>query len=40
MRRLLALFFVATSIFAAPRPKNVILVIGDGMGPAHVTAAP
>ncbi|PYQ27974.1 MAG: hypothetical protein DMF56_17675 [Acidobacteria bacterium] len=22
-----------------PRPKNVILVVGDGMGPAHVTAA-
>jgi alkaline phosphatase len=24
---------------ATPQPKNVILLIGDGMGPAHVTAA-
>lgn len=30
---------LATASFAAPRPKNVILVIGDGMGSAHVTAA-
>ena len=31
--------FLATSVVAAPRPKNVILLIGDGMGPGHVTAA-
>lgn len=37
-RVLVALLF-ATSVVAAPRPKNVILVIGDGMGPSHVTAA-
>ena len=38
MRRLIVLIFAATSLFAAPRPKNVILVIGDGMGPGQVTA--
>ena len=30
---------LATASSAASRPKNVILVIGDGMGAAHVTAA-
>jgi len=30
---------LATACLGAPRPKNIILVIGDGMGPAHVTAA-
>jgi len=29
---------LATTTFAAPRPKNVILVIGDGMGAGQVTA--
>jgi alkaline phosphatase len=37
--RLLLTLVVACSSLAATRPKNVILVIGDGMGPAHVTAA-
>lgn len=35
----LPVLILATSVAAAPRPKNVILVIGDGMGPSHVTAA-
>jgi alkaline phosphatase len=39
MRKILVFLLLATSSFAAPPPKNVILVIGDGMGPAHVTAA-
>jgi alkaline phosphatase len=46
MSRLLCRFFVTTpvlvlamSVVAAPRPRNVILVIGDGMGLGHVTAA-
>lgn len=40
MRKLpMLLLLAATSAFAADRPKNVILLIGDGMGPAHFTAA-
>lgn len=39
MRPLLFFLLLATSSYAAPRPKNVIFVVGDGMGPAHVTAA-
>ncbi len=39
MRPLLFFLLFATSSYAAPRPKNIILVVGDGMGPAHVTAA-
>jgi alkaline phosphatase len=39
MRRIIFLLLFATSSYAAPRPKNVILVVGDGMGPAHITAA-
>jgi len=36
----LVVFVLAVpACFAGPRPKNVILVIGDGMGPGHVTAA-
>lgn len=31
--------FVSSAAFAASVPKNVILIIGDGMGAAHVTAA-
>lgn len=38
-KRILVLLFFAASVVAAPRPKNIILVIGDGMGPSHVTAA-
>lgn len=33
----LAVFVLASSLSAAPKPKNVILVIGDGMGVAHVS---
>lgn len=42
MRKLsvfLFLILIATTAFAADKPKNVILLIGDGMGPAHFTAA-
>ena len=39
MRKFIVFLLFATSGYAAPRPKNVILVVGDGMGPAHVTAA-
>jgi len=40
VRGALALLFAfTTSAFAAPRPKNVILVIADGMGAGQVTAA-
>ena len=35
--RCLVLVFAASAVFAAPPPKNVILLVGDGMGPAHVT---
>ena len=40
MRLLLRVFlvFAAAAACAAPRPKNVILVIGDGMGAGQVTA--
>lgn len=40
MVRLTALLLVAFGLFAAPpaQPKNVILLIADGMGPAHHTA--
>ena len=36
---LLAAMSFAVSLAAAPKPKNVILFIGDGMGAAHFTAA-
>lgn len=39
MRRLGLLLFLATAVCASPKPKNVILVIGDGMGAGQVTAA-
>ena len=35
----LALLLTTTTVFAADKPKNVILMIGDGMGPAHFTIA-
>ena len=35
----LALLLFATAALAQQQPKNVILLIGDGMGPAHFTAA-
>jgi alkaline phosphatase len=40
MRILNAVFalLLAAAALAADRPKNVILMIGDGMGPAHFTA--
>jgi alkaline phosphatase len=41
MNRLVSLLFVllvTTAAFAAT-PKNIILFVGDGMGPAHFTAA-
>ncbi|HUP61328.1 MAG TPA: alkaline phosphatase [Thermoanaerobaculia bacterium] len=31
--------FLATSAVAGERPKNIILLVGDGMGAGHVTAA-
>ena len=37
-RLLLVLFLLATSVSASPKPKNVILLIGDGMGVTHVSA--
>jgi alkaline phosphatase len=36
--KLLFFFFITTSIFAQKRPKNIILLIGDGMGTAQVFA--
>ena len=36
---LLLLGALATAAAAAPRPKNVIVLVGDGVGVAHVTAA-
>jgi alkaline phosphatase len=36
--RLLLVAILANAAAAAPKPKNVILLIGDGMGPAHFTA--
>jgi len=39
MRRLILVLLLAAPHVAAQRPKNVILVIGDGMGPGHITAA-
>jgi alkaline phosphatase len=36
---LIIALLMASSATAADKPKNVILFIGDGMGPAHVTAA-
>jgi len=38
MARAILLLVFATNVLGAT-PKNIILVIGDGMGPAHVTAA-
>jgi alkaline phosphatase len=37
---LVFILLISTSIFAQgdSRPKNVIFLIGDGMGPAHITA--
>jgi alkaline phosphatase len=35
--RVLVLFLISTSAFAAAPPRNVIFFVGDGMGPAHVT---
>jgi alkaline phosphatase len=42
MTRRLSLFaalLFSTLAFAAAAPKNIILFVGDGMGPAHFTAA-
>lgn len=36
--RFLFVLLVASSLTASPKPKNVILVIGDGLGVAHVSA--
>ena len=36
---LIALILMASSCLAGPAPKNIILLIGDGMGIGHVTAA-
>lgn len=38
MRRLALLLLLSTAAFAAPAPKNVILLISDGAGLAHYTA--
>ena len=35
---LLALLCASTSVYASDAPKNVIYMIGDGMGPAYTTA--
>ncbi|XQF93957.1 alkaline phosphatase (plasmid) [Pseudoalteromonas espejiana] len=35
---LLALLCASTSAYADDAPKNVIYMIGDGMGPAYTTA--
>jgi alkaline phosphatase len=39
LRQLVLATFLTSSAFAATAPRNVILIIGDGMGTAHVTAA-
>jgi len=39
MLRVIFLLLFTTAAFAQSSPKNIILVIGDGMGPAHFTAA-
>jgi len=39
MKRAILLLFLATNAFAAQVPKNVILLVGDGMGAGQVTAA-
>jgi alkaline phosphatase len=39
MRNAIVILVLATSALGADKPKNVILFIGDGMGPAHFTAA-
>ena len=35
---LLALLCSASSVMAESAPKNIIYMIGDGMGPAYTTA--
>lgn len=37
LARCLALALFAATALAAPPPKNVILLVGDGFGPAHAT---
>lgn len=39
MLALIVMVLLASSCFAGPAPKNIILLIGDGMGIGHVTAA-
>jgi alkaline phosphatase len=38
MKKQLVLFVLLAGLFAEAAPKNIILFIGDGMGPAQVTA--
>ncbi|MDU0356333.1 alkaline phosphatase [Paraglaciecola aquimarina] len=40
MKRLVSLFLagICTSAMAAQSPKNIIMIVGDGMGPAYPTA--
>jgi len=42
MARITSALFIAVAVClpaAAQSPKNIIFIIGDGMGPAHITAA-
>ena len=39
MLALIAVMLLASSCLAGPAPKNIVLLIGDGMGIGHVTAA-
>lgn len=39
MKRAILLLVLATNAFAAQTPKNIILLVGDGMGAGQVTAA-
>ncbi len=36
--RVFSLFFIMGSLWASEAPKNIIIMIGDGMGPAHISA--
>lgn len=38
MKKLIVLFSLSVVLFVEAAPKNIILFIGDGMGPAQVTA--
>jgi alkaline phosphatase len=35
---ILLLASICSSVFASPAPKNIIMVVGDGMGPEYTTA--